>query len=70
LQTTVTAGIVSAKARNIGILDREQQQPNPRRVLKNIKELVKDLKDVHRTMPSNLIYKLMQQLTLETVVEL
>ncbi|MEE1946166.1 trypsin-like peptidase domain-containing protein [Pedobacter sp. KR3-3] len=27
LQTTVTAGIVSAKARNIGILNREQQQP-------------------------------------------
>ncbi|MDQ7948639.1 MAG: trypsin-like peptidase domain-containing protein [Pedobacter sp.] len=27
LQTTVTAGIVSAKARNIGILNRESQQP-------------------------------------------
>jgi serine protease Do len=27
LQTTVTAGIVSAKARNIGILNRTQQQP-------------------------------------------
>lgn len=27
LQTTVTAGIVSAKARNIGILARDQQQP-------------------------------------------
>lgn len=27
LQTTVTAGIVSAKARNIGILSRESQQP-------------------------------------------
>jgi serine protease Do len=28
LQTTVTAGIVSAKARNIGILARDQQQPS------------------------------------------
>ncbi len=28
LQTTVTAGIVSAKARSIGILNREQQQPS------------------------------------------
>lgn len=50
LQTTVTAGIVSAKARNIGILGREQRQPSRA----EIEEYQRTGKMPERTPPSTI----------------